>query len=341
MSKKVNEIIESSDLFDENGNLIQDGWARKPLIRYNREKVRAKWYRLKEWDNYVVNHPDYNFGLTIADVGYMGLISFELIDYKKKEVNSGGLNKLFTKGTWNLPLSSEEGDIEYHHDTFDLKIERLPNRRIITFDYPMFAEKGLKGKITLFQDPNKDSIVKVNRYKNKKQFYYSDKVVWMPAEGSVYLGDDLYKFTPDICYGRLDWGRGVWPYKINWYWGAAAGKTPDGHEIWFSHGYSYEDPTLHDKNMVGYDGKGHKLGPIKFHVPENPEDIWHFSSEDGRFEMDLKPLMYHPSKMNYVIFNSKSKLVFGLYTGDIILDDGTKVHIENLLGHAEAIRWRW
>jgi hypothetical protein len=153
MSKK---ITEPSDLFNEDGILIQDGWATKPIIRYNRENVKAKWHRLKEWDNYVVNHPDYNFGLTIADVGYMGLISFELIDYKKKEINSGGLNKSFTKGTLNLPLSSEKGDIEYHYETFDLKIERLPDKRLITFDYPTFAEKGLNGKITLYQDPKKD-----------------------------------------------------------------------------------------------------------------------------------------------------------------------------------------
>ncbi|MFX0058265.1 MAG: DUF2804 domain-containing protein [Candidatus Heimdallarchaeota archaeon] len=69
--------------------------------------------------------------------------------------------------------------------------------------------------------------------------------------------------------------------------------------------------------------------------------FYHFTSEDGRIEIELKPLMYHPSKMNNIIFNSKSKLVFGFYTGDIIMDHGTKVHVENLNGHAEAIRWRW
>ena len=63
------QITEPSDLFDENGILIQDGWATKPLLHYNRDKVKASWFRLKEWDNYVVNHPDYNFSVTVADVG--------------------------------------------------------------------------------------------------------------------------------------------------------------------------------------------------------------------------------------------------------------------------------
>lgn len=335
------EITKSTDLFDANGVLIQDGWARKPLLHYNRENVTAGWSRLKEWDNYQILHPNYTFGVTVADVGYMGLVSFELIDFAKQEIHTGGVNKLFTKGNWNLPLSSEDGDIEFHHETFDLNIKKLSERRIISFSYPTFAEKGLKGIITLYQDPTKDSIVKVNRYKKKKLFYYSDKVIYMPSEGSLTFGDDSYEFSIENCYGRLDWGRGVWPYRINWYWGAAAGKTQDGHEIWFSHGHSYEDPAFHDKNMVGYDGRGHKLGSIKFHVPKNPKDPWQFTSQDGRFEMIMHPLIYHPSKMNYIIFSSKSKLVFGLYTGDVILDDGKKIHVENLLGHAEAIYWRW
>lgn len=335
------EITEPSDLFDENGVLIQDGWSRKPILRYNKERVIAGWFRLKEWDNYVVNHPDYNFSVTIADVGYMGLITFELMDYKQQKVYSDGLTKFFTKGKWNLPLSSEKGDIDFHHETFDLRIERHYDERIIRFDYPTFSEKGIKGKIVLYQDPSKDSIVKVNRYKKKKLFYYSDKVVWMPADGKVIFGEIPYEFSPENSYCRLDWGRGVWPYRINWYWGAAAGKTTDGHQIWFSHGHSYEDPNLHDKNMVGYDGKGHKLGPIKFHIPKNPKDPWKFTSEDGRFDMKMVPLLVHPSKMNFIIFSSRSNLAFGLYTGDVILNDGTKVHVENLLGHAEAIKWRW
>ena len=335
------QITKPSNLFDDDGVLIQDGWATKPIIKYNRDKVIAKWYRLKEWDNYVVNHPKYNFSVTIADVGYLGMASFEIVDYGKQKVYSDGLQKLFTKGSWELPTSSKEGNIEFHNDKFDLNISRYVDKRRIKFDFPSFCKKGLKGDLIIHQDPAKDSIVKINRYENKKMFYYSDKIVWMPVEGRVKFGDENFEFETKSSYARLDWGRGVWPYKINWYWGAAAGKTRDGHDIWFSHGHSYEDPSFHDKNMVGYDGKGHKLGPIKFIIPENPMDPWQFTSDDGRFEMTMMPLMHNPSKMNFIIFNSKSNLVYGLYTGDVILDDGSKIHVENLLGHAEAIKWKW
>ncbi|MHA1755268.1 MAG: DUF2804 family protein, partial [Promethearchaeota archaeon] len=74
------EIRKTTDLFDANGVLIQDGWARRPILRYNREKIKAKWYRLKEWDNYVIMHPDYQLNITVADVGYLGQITFQFIN---------------------------------------------------------------------------------------------------------------------------------------------------------------------------------------------------------------------------------------------------------------------
>lgn len=336
------EITQPSDLFDENGILMVDGWARKPILNFNRENIKAKWYRLKEWDNYVIMHPDYQVNITVADVGYLGQITFQFINFKTKEKFNDGLQQFFTKGRLNLPHSSLTGDLEFHEERFDLKIQRLPEKRILNFNFPTFADIGLKGILTLYQDPKMDSIVKVNRYpEKKKQFYYSDKIIWMPVEGSIELGDINYKFTPEDTYCRLDWGRGVWPYKINWYWGAANGKTEDGHKIWFSHGYSYENPELHDKNMVGYDGRGHKLTSIKFILPENPIDSWKFTSKDGRFEMVMEPLYYHREKMNLRIFTMSSLIAFGYYKGYVILDDGRKIDFKNLLGHAESVHWRW
>jgi hypothetical protein len=31
----------------------------------------------------------------------------------------------------------------------------------------------------------------------------------------------------------------------------------------------------------------------------------------------------------------------GLYNGDLVLDGGEKIHIKNMIGHAEDIFWRW
>ena len=49
------------------------------------------------------------------------------------------------------------------------------------------------------------------------------------------------------------------------------------------------------------------------------------------------------SKFDSKIHNARSKtlIVYGYYSGQVILDDGTKIDVDHLLGHAETIRWRW
>ena len=42
-----NEITKPSKCFHKNGALMQRGWARRPLLEYNREDIAAKWYRIK------------------------------------------------------------------------------------------------------------------------------------------------------------------------------------------------------------------------------------------------------------------------------------------------------
>ena len=36
---KQNEITEVTDLFNKDGSLVQSGWARKPLLKYNKENI--------------------------------------------------------------------------------------------------------------------------------------------------------------------------------------------------------------------------------------------------------------------------------------------------------------
>lgn len=50
-----NEIIEPSNVFNKNGSLLQQGWARKPILKYNKENIGKGWSRIKEWDQHAEN----------------------------------------------------------------------------------------------------------------------------------------------------------------------------------------------------------------------------------------------------------------------------------------------
>ncbi|MCJ7651884.1 MAG: DUF2804 domain-containing protein, partial [Candidatus Lokiarchaeota archaeon] len=83
-----NEITEQSNLFNKDGSLVQRGWARKPILKYNKEDIGKGWMRVKEWDHYSVLNKEFGFQLTIGDIGYLTQMSYNWIDFRKKE-NSG------------------------------------------------------------------------------------------------------------------------------------------------------------------------------------------------------------------------------------------------------------
>jgi hypothetical protein len=345
MGKQI-EITEPSKLFNEDGSLIQTGWARKPIIKYNKEDIGKSWWRIKEWDHYSVLNKDFGIQLTIGDIGYLTQMSYVWLDFNKKERYNEGTFKFFTKSKL-LPQSSvEDSFIDFPTDDFDATLEKKGNKRILNIDDPTFLDKGIKGSIVLDDKPEWDNTVVVTGYEKPKLFYYNHKINMMPATGNITIGTENYEFTPDRSFGLMDWGRGIWPYKTHWLWGSACGKVDDV-PVAFNIGYGFgqvgsKESATHTENIVFYDGQANKLDEVTFHHENrDPTKPWKFTSNDDRFNMVLEPIIPHKEKLNFGIIYLNSALMHGYYSGDIILDNGKKIHIENMLGHAEDIYWRW
>ena len=49
MSTQI-EAKEPIKLLNKDGSLTQPGWARRNIIEYNREDIRASKWTVKEWD---------------------------------------------------------------------------------------------------------------------------------------------------------------------------------------------------------------------------------------------------------------------------------------------------
>ncbi|MHA1688752.1 MAG: DUF2804 domain-containing protein [Promethearchaeota archaeon] len=346
MGKQI-EITKPSNLFNEDGSLVQTGWARKPILKYNKEWIGKSWWRIKEWDHYSILNKEFGFQLTIGDIGYLTQMSYVWLDFKNKLRDGKGVFKFFTKSKL-LPLSSvEDSVIEFPTKKFKAKIVKENNKRILSIEDPTFMERGIEGAITLEDKPEWDNTVVVTGYdEDPRLFYYNHKINMMPATGTLKIGNDIFEFTPDKSFGLMDWGRGIWPYRTHWLWGSACGMV-EGVPLAFNIGYGFgavgsEPNATHTENIVFYDGKAHKLDEVTFHHENrDPTKPWKFTSNDNRFTMTLEPLIPHREKINFGIIYSDSSLLHGLYSGEIILDDGKKIVVKGLLGHAEYIYWRW
>jgi len=65
------ELCQPSALLDEQGNLVQVGWARQPLLNCNLENARfyalrpLQRFRIKRWDYYGITTPTHYLSFTI------------------------------------------------------------------------------------------------------------------------------------------------------------------------------------------------------------------------------------------------------------------------------------
>jgi len=340
---KQYQIIESADLLNEEGTLKQAGWAKDLLLRYNRRKIKASKFRIKEWDYYCILRESYGAAFTIADNGYLGFVSVTLFNFKESKGITKTTMTLFPLGSFNMFPTSKEGDIVFQNKAISLKLLRRQKQRIISVDIPSFTKKdSLSGSIILHQLPSLESMVIATSFpESKHTFYYNQKINCLPAEGKLSLGEQKFLFQPEDSFGVLDWGRGVWTYTNTWYWGSASGIV-ENESFGFNIGYGFGDTSRATENMLFYKGKAHKLEEVEFHIPpDNYLKPWAFTSSDSRFEMTFQPIIDRHSNTNLLILQSNQHQVFGHFSGKAILDNGQEIRVRNLLGFAEKVYNRW
>lgn len=335
------EIIQPGALLDAQGCLREPGWSRKMLLTYDRNAVKVSKIGIKEWDYYLVCDKHYGVALTVADNGYMGLLSASLLDFERGWQHTGSMMKLFPLGKYKMPPSSECGNVAFLQKGLEIQYLKEQGQRILTCTYDNFyAGNTLQLSITL-SEPTMDTMVIATPFSKKGRFYYNQKINCMPATGTVVCGDIHIELSPDTAFGTLDWGRGVWTYDNTWYWGSGNGVIKDK-PFGFNIGYGFGDTSCATENMLHYDGKAHKLEHVTFNIPQGSYmKPWTFTSSDGRFEMDFIPVLDRAAKTDAVILLSDQHQVFGKFTGRAILDDGTVLEIKDLLGFAEKVRNRY
>ena len=340
------EITKRIPLLNEKGNITEPGYAKKLLPAYRRKDIKANKLRIKEWDYYLITNGRFGLALTIADNSYMGLDSISFLSFEGTpwEVTKSPM-RVFTMGKTNLPATSERGITRISGKGYHLTFTVGDGKRHLVAHMEDFKDgKAIDIDVNLLREPE-ESMVICTPFEKEAHFYYNQKINCMRAEGTVKLGQSVYTFSPEDSFGVLDWGRGVWTYHNTWYWGSASGLA-GGVDIGFNIGYGFGDTSAASENMVFYNGKAHKLSQVTFNIPmkDGKEDYlspWTFTSDDGRFEMDFVPVINRASCTDVKLIKSDQNQVFGHFSGTVVLDDGTKITVNNLMGFAEKVENKW
>ncbi len=340
-------IVKDGPLLDELGILREPGWATELKLQYHRKAVKAPAIRRKEWDYYLITNGKFGLALTIADNGYMGLVSVSLLDFKEHWEQTTSPMVIMPMGKMKLPETSAAGDIYAGGKGYQLLFENHGDTRRLTFHMDNFRDGNpIDGSVTLTEPPEDSMVIATPFAGHPKAFYYNQKIVGMRASGEITFRNRTYRFDPSDSFGILDWGRGVWTYDNTWYWSGAAGEV-EGEIFGFNLGYGFGDTSAASENMLFYDGKAHKLDQVTFQIPQkgNGDDDfmspWRFTSNDGRFEALFEPVLDRSALTKVGPLCSGQHQVFGTFTGSAVLDDGKRIHLDRFFGFAEKVRNKW
>lgn len=335
--------LSEGDLLDGKGRLAEAGWATQEVRRYDRARIRASAFRIKEWDYYCILTERFALALTVADNGYLGFLGTSWMDLVAGKAINHGAVRVLPLGRMNLPASADRGDVVQQQGQIALAFRHEDGGRRLTFSAPGFDQgKGLSGELWLEQPAMDRMAIATPFRENPKAFYYNQKINCMPVSGSIVLDDETIQLTPDAAFAVLDWGRGVWTYDNTWYWGSASGLV-NGRPFGFNIGYGFGDTSAASENMVFVDGGAHKLDRVEFVLPAGPLDgaPWHFTSNDQRFTMTFQPIVNRQEQIDLGLFKTFQDQVFGRFTGTVVLDDGTTLAVRDLVGFAEKVRNKW
>ncbi len=347
---KQTEYTQKTPLLDANGNLLAKGWARHNVFDYDRNLVKAKLMSRKEWDFYQVSDGKYMVQLSFANInigGYVGAKLIDLVNGKlivdSTQIFLGGKNKYVPPAKGDVPnrFKCKIGKAEFDFDTKE-------NTRTLWFRMPI---KGKLVECSFNMDimPGLENITTVLPFAgDSTKYFMTTKQNCMPCEGVFKYGDDVYNFSKADSFCALDWGRVNTPHKMVWYWGNGASYITDAngekHLFGFEITWAIGDESNATETCLFLDGKAHKFGAVDVETFPKPDKFmqpWKFISEDGRFNMTMAPTFDHHSDMNLGVARMHTHQVHGLWSGDVTLDDGTKLEIKDMYAFCEYVENKW
>ena len=347
---KQTEYTESTPLLAADGTLQAAGWARHNVFEYDRAKVKSGIMSRKEWDFYQISDGKGMLQLNFANIKVAGYVSAKFIDLRTGEVIADTMELFFGGEKRHIPpakgdvpnrLKDKIGKAEFDFNTKETE-------RTLWFK-GFCKDKPVECSLSMDIMPGLENITTVLPFdEDKTRYFMTTKQNCMPCEGTFRCGDYCYTFSKEDTFAVLDWGRVNTVHKMVWYWGNGATYLTDAqgkkHIFGFEITWAIGNESNATETCLFYDGKVHKFGAVDVEVFPKPDKFmepWKFVSEDGRFNLTMKPTFDHHSDLNLGIGRMHTHQVHGLWSGDVTLDDGTKLEIRDMYAFCEYVENRW
>jgi hypothetical protein len=336
-------FLPSDHILDLNGRPLP-GYALDGSGIYDRNRVHAAPWRLKEWDFYQVTDRNICLQLTIGHVSYAGNCNIMLFDHstQKHLYTKDILIALPTCVLWgvnslHMPARAHcDSTLTVDRDGALLLFETRAGVRHLTA-----KTDRLSAEVTM-RPAIRDTITICTPFGKPNEFYFNEKINLLESEVILTFDGQTYTFDPESAFGLMDWGRGVWPFAHEWLWSSLSARL-NGRLFGFNLGCGFgnTEKARGTENVVYYGDKTIKLNQVRItHQPEFMQP-WQFAADDGRFEAVLTPHHDRTTHTKMLFVDNTCHQMFGKFEGFFIDSAGQRVDFADVVGFAEHAYNHW
>ena len=324
------EITKPCYVFETSGEVMQAGWARRPMFAYN--KSFSKSQNHCERDCYFINNGEVSLYLSVENYGLEFAVKIAIADLRRGGVIHDCIVKKINLKKISLPEAPHKGELLYTDKLIQLQITHSVDSRILKCDFIDFgAIKNLYFNIRLTQQRGESLNILAPFERNRKYFYMKRFVPKFYAEGVIRVGGLEYSLKENNSFAYFDSARFYKPRKHN-YQRLCCDTVIGGKRVSLNLASRVGDNRYGNENCCFVDREIIKLPQVN--VKGNTIRVgrpFYFSDDRENIDITFKPFTLRGKPMNAVM--DKSEVIFGRLFGYIDLPDGEQLALDNAQAH--------
>lgn len=335
------EIIELTRLCDRKGNLNPEaiGFARKPIIDCN---LSGHYLRKKKWNYWCVYGEEILFSVTICHFDYAATCFIYFLEYETQRFFEKTITIPLGIGTKLKMPSRVLEPIRFANSEVHINITFFQNQTFLNVTSKNFDNEALHAELTIHH-PTEDDTLNVVIPWNRQTFQFTAKHHTLPTAGFVKIGERIYQFFEEDCFAVLDFGRGIWPREALWNWGMASQRVRNK-RVGLNFGGKWTDGTGMTENAVIVDGKMTKIHEdvLFTYDKKNFMKPWYITTKfSDQVILTFHPFFERVAKTDVKLVKSEVHQLVGYYNGQVKLEDGSTLVIQQMLGCIEEHIAKW
>ena len=335
-------MLQTGDLLDDRGLLLEAGYATAPLKRYDQRTAALSRGVPTQWHSYAVFNQASAFLITVGNRGRTQYESVMLVDFAQK---TGQADLRTTADFPDLPLTAGAGVIRAKGKLHEYTLRTEQGRHhLYGHAYDSFGGKDPLLFDLIVEETPQDRLVLALPDSDRGQgFVYSQQLGALPVEGRCIYGASEYRFAPATSYACFQWGRAVLPRRYVWRRAQLAG-TAEGSRVALFLGDSPVDSQMATENALLCDGRLHKLGPVQWEpdpaAAKGGAAVAHtLTEQQGRLRLRFEPAVEVSLQGGSFLAPISKHCLLGHFSGTLRLDDGRVLNSDGLQGMLETVRF--